>query len=144
MDISSVRLPLVNEALPEEPSTRGLSLTGAENVVVKILNLGTRSGVEGIAEPRGGRREARKNVDLRELTNEEMVRAYNDLEREMRELRNNLGKRVESSNTETIRAWRTGTREAKEKKSEDIEEKALLLSVKADRIRKRTEYARSA
>jgi len=38
MDISSVRLPLVYETLPEEPSTRGLSLTGAENVVGQILN----------------------------------------------------------------------------------------------------------
>jgi len=81
---------------------------------------------------------ARKNVDLRELTDEEMVRAYDELEREMREMRNNLGKRGESSNTEIIRAWRTRTREAKESKSRDIEERALLLAVAADRIRERT------
>jgi len=38
MDISSVRLPLVSGTLQEEPSTRGLSLTGAENVLGQILN----------------------------------------------------------------------------------------------------------
>jgi len=56
----------------------------------------------------------------------------------MRELRNNLGKRVESSNTETIRAWRTRTRDAKERKLGDLEERALQLAVAADRIRERT------
>jgi len=38
MDISSVRLPLVSDALKEEPSTRGLSLTGAESVEGQNLN----------------------------------------------------------------------------------------------------------
>jgi len=38
MDIPSVRLPLVSGTLQEEPSTRGLSLTGAESVVGQILN----------------------------------------------------------------------------------------------------------
>jgi len=39
MDIPNVRLPLVFGALQEEPSTRGLSLTGAENVMGQILNI---------------------------------------------------------------------------------------------------------
>jgi len=38
MDISSVRLPFVSGTLQEEPSTRGLSLTGAENALGQILN----------------------------------------------------------------------------------------------------------
>jgi len=33
MDISSVRLPLVHEVQPEEPSTHGLSLIGAESII---------------------------------------------------------------------------------------------------------------
>jgi len=38
MDISSVRLPFVSETLQGEPSTHGLSLTGAENALGQILN----------------------------------------------------------------------------------------------------------
>jgi len=39
MDISSVRLPFVSETLQGEPSTRGLSLTGAENALGQIPNM---------------------------------------------------------------------------------------------------------
>jgi len=42
MDISSVRLPFVSGTTQEEPSTRGLSLTGAENALGQILNIYVR------------------------------------------------------------------------------------------------------
>jgi len=38
MDISSVRLPFMSETVQGEPSTRGLSLTGAEVALGQILN----------------------------------------------------------------------------------------------------------
>jgi len=75
---------------------------------------------------------------MRELTDEEMIRAYDELEREMRELKNNIGKKVESSNTEAINAWRSRMRDAREKTLGDIEERALQLAMATERIRKRT------
>jgi len=99
-------------------------------------------GFEGVAEPRGNRRKAVKKHELRELTDEEMIWTYDELEREMHEIRNNLGKRGESSDTDAINAWRTRTKDAKEKRTGDIEERALQLAVAAERIRERT-YAGS-
>jgi len=73
-----------------------------------------------------------------ELTDKEMIRAYDELERAMHELRNNLGKRVGLSDPEAINAWQTRARDTKEKRSSNIEEKALQLAVAAERIRERT------
>jgi len=75
---------------------------------------------------------------MNKLSNQEMIRAYNGLEREMHELRNNIGRRIESSDTEAIKVWQTRARDAKEKMSEDIKKSALQLAGAAERIREIT------
>jgi len=95
-------------------------------------------GFEGVAEPKGSKREIYKRAETRELTDEEMIREYDELEQEIRELKNNIRKRVEWSDTEAINAWRTRVRDAIEKTSGDIKERALQLAMAAERIRKRT------
>jgi len=95
-------------------------------------------GFEGVAEPRGNRREAAQKQELRELTDEEMIKTYDELEREMYEIRSKLEKRGESSDTEAINAWRTRTKDVKEKRTGDIEERALQLAIAAERIREKT------
>jgi len=93
---------------------------------------------EGVAEPRGNRKGMFRRADAHELTDDEMIRAYDELEREMRELKNNIEKRIESGDTETINAWRTRVKDARERTSGDIEERAEQLAMAAERIRKRT------
>jgi len=95
-------------------------------------------GFEGVAEPRGSRKEMFKRADAHELTDEEMIRAYDELKREMRELKNNIVKRIESGDTETINAWRTRVKDARERTSGDIEGRAVQLAMAAERIRERT------
>jgi len=110
-----------------------------DNVKGQNYNIGTSQvGFEGVAEPRGNRKEAVKKHELRELTNEAMIRTYDELECEMHEIRNTFAKRGESSDTDAINAWRTRTRDAKEKRTGDIEERALQLAVAAEQIRERT------
>jgi len=139
MNTQYVRLPPAHVVQAEEPSARGLSLTLSENVRGQNYNIGTSQvGFEGVAEPRGNRREAVKKQELRELTEEEMIRTYDELEREMHEIRCNLGKRRESNNTEAMNAWRSRTKNAKKKRTGNIKERALQLAIAAERIRERT------
>jgi len=93
---------------------------------------------EGVAEPRGNRRDTYKKANGQELTDEEMIRAYDELEREMRERKNNIGKRIKSGDTEAINAWRPRVRDVRERTSGDIEERAIQLAMAAERIRERT------
>jgi len=88
MDTSSIRLPPTCGAIKGEPSTHGHNPTDVEDVGGQNRNISTiQVGFEGVAEPRGNRKEARRTTEMRELTDEEMVRAYDELEREMREPR---------------------------------------------------------
>jgi len=139
MNTSYVRFLHAPVVLAEKPSARGLRLTGVENIKGQNYNIGTsKVGFEGVAEPGGNRREVAKKNELRELTDEEMIITYDELEREMHEIRNNLGKRGKSSDTEAINAWRSRTKDAKEKRTGDIEKRALQLAMAAERIRERT------
>jgi len=60
-----------------------------------------------VVEPRSARKESfRRSGGDRELTNDEIQIAYDELEREMNELRNNPGRRVNPSDTEVMNARR--------------------------------------
>jgi len=108
MNASYVRLPLSHIVPVEEPSARGLNMACGEDVKGQNYNIGTSQvGFEGAAELRGNRRETVKKHELRELTDEEMIRTYDELEREMHEIRSNLRKRGESSHTDAINAKRS-------------------------------------
>jgi len=67
-----------------------------------------------------------------------MMRAYDELEREMNGLRNNIGRRIEASDTEAINAWRSRERDARERRSEEIEGRATQLAAATERTRERT------
>jgi len=67
-----------------------------------------------------------------------MIVAYDKLEREMNDLKHNIGRRVNPSDTEAMRAWRERMRSTKERTLEDIEQRASQLEEVAKRIRDRT------
>jgi len=67
-----------------------------------------------------------------------MLMAYNELERDMNELKNNIGKRINPNDTDAMRAWRKCMSSSKERTLEDIEERASQLAEAAQRIRDRT------
>jgi len=67
-----------------------------------------------------------------------MLMAYDELERDMNELKNNIGRRINPNDTEAMRAWRECMRSTKERTLEDIEERASQLAEAALIIRDRT------
>jgi len=139
MDTANVHYPLAQIVPAGKTFTHGRIPVCGEIVTGQIRNNGTSQvEFEGVSEPRGNIRKAYKTVDARELTDEEIIRAYDELEREMRELKNNIRKRIEAGDTEAINAWRTRVRGAREKTSGDIEERAMQLEMAAEKIRKRT------
>jgi len=67
-----------------------------------------------------------------------MLIAYDELEREMNDLKNNIGRRINPNDTEAMRAWRERMRSTRVKTFEDIEHRASQLAEVAQRIRNRT------
>jgi len=67
-----------------------------------------------------------------------MLMAYDELEREMNEIKNNIGKRIDPNDIDEMRAWRERMRSTKERTSEDTEERASQLAETAQRIRDKT------
>jgi len=63
--------------------------------------------------------------------------AYDELEREMNELRNNMGRRVNPSDTEVMNAWKERVEVARAEAFGDLEEKAIKLAESAGRGRER-------
>jgi len=64
--------------------------------------------------------------------------AYDELERKMNKLKNNIGRRINPNDSEAMRVWRERTRSTKERTLEDIEERPSQLAVEAQRIKDRT------
>jgi len=107
MDTSIVRSPLRREAINDETSTHGLFYNNKEIVNGQNPNSGTaKMGSEVVAEPRGTRAELPRKAGGRELSSEEMLMAYGELEREMNELRNNIGRKANTGETGMLKAWR--------------------------------------
>jgi len=63
--------------------------------------------------------------------------AYEEFEREMNELRNNTGRRVNPSDTEVMNAWKERVRIARAEALRDLEERATKLAESAGRVRER-------
>jgi len=67
-----------------------------------------------------------------------MLIAFDELEKDMSELKNNIGRKMNPSDSDAMRAWRERMRNTKERTLEDLEEKASQLAEAAQRIRERT------
>jgi len=138
MDISSVRHPSGRIALIGDTSTHGQMAVGVEHAISQNQNSGTvEVGLE-VVEPRSARRESyRRAGGDRELTNNKMRIAYDELEREMNELRNSAGKRVNPSDTEVLNVWKERVDIARAEAFGDLEERAMRLAEAAGRVRER-------
>jgi len=66
-----------------------------------------------------------------------MLVAYDELERDMNELKNNIGRRINPNDREAMSVWRERMRTTKERTLEDIELRASQLAEAAQRIRDR-------
>jgi len=71
------------------------------------------------------------------MTNDEMRAAYDELKRKMNELRNNMGRRTNLSDTEIMNAWRERVEIASAEAFGDLEERASRLAESAGRVRER-------
>jgi len=80
MDTSSIHLPNTCGAIKGEPSTHGHNPTGVEDVRAKIVTLVPVKWGLRVSRNSGatGKRPDR-TTEMRELTDEEMVRAYDEL-----------------------------------------------------------------
>jgi len=91
-----------------------------------------------VNEPRSAKKEVpRRTGRDRELTNDEMRIAYDELEREMNELQNSTGRRVNPSYTEVMNARRERVEIARAEAFGDLEERATKLAEAAGRVRER-------
>jgi len=97
-------------------------------------------GFKAVVEPRGARRGLSKRSDVCGLSNEEMLLAYDELEREMCELRNNIRRRINPNDPEALHAWRERVESARSESYSDIEKRASQLAEAAGRVRDR-QYA---
>jgi len=93
METSNVRHPSWRGVSIGDNSTHGLAAAGVETAINQNHNIGTvEVGLE-VVKPRSARRESsRRTRGDRELTNDKMRIAYNELEHEMNELRNSARK----------------------------------------------------
>jgi len=66
-----------------------------------------------------------------------MLIAYGELEREMQELRNNIGRKTNPSESEALSAWREQLESSRAEAYENLESTAAKLTDAADRIRER-------
>jgi len=66
-----------------------------------------------------------------------MINVYDELERDMNELKNNIGRKIYPNDVEAILAWREIMRSTRERTLEDIEERASQLAEAAQKIRDR-------
>jgi len=136
MDTSNVRHPSRRGASIGDTSTHGLAAAGVETAHSQNHNIGTLEVGLEVVEPRSARRElSRRTGGDCELTNDEI--AYDELEREMIELRNSAGKRVNPSETEVMNAWRECVEIARAEAFGDLKERAIKLVEAAGRVRER-------
>jgi len=143
MDVSHVQRPLTLNSTdgvrPFVASTHGLTPVAYESAAAAGRNTGTMEAeFEVVVEPRSKTREGHRRSDVRGFSNEEMINVYDELERDMNELKNNIGRRINPDDVEAMHAWRKRMRSTKKKIFEDIEEKASQPAEAAQRIRDRT------
>jgi len=107
MDNYNIRYPLCQDRINGAASTHGLNMVGKKIANGQNRNTGTAEvGSEVVAEPRGARAEASRRTEGRKMLSEEMLMAYEELEREMSKLRNSIGKRTNPSDLEALSGWR--------------------------------------
>jgi len=94
-------------------------------------------GLEVVAEPRGTRAELSRRAGGRELLSEEMLIAYGELEREMNELRNNIGRKANTGDIEMLNAWKELGEIKRAEAFCDLETRAVRLAEAAERGRER-------
>jgi len=79
----------------------------------------------------------RRQGGARELTNDEIRIANDELEREMNELRNSTERKVNPSDTEVMNAWRERVEIARAEAYGDLEKRAAKLAESAGRVQER-------
>jgi len=138
-DVPNVQRPFALNVPAGVVSTHSLTSVIREVVTAAGRNTGTTEAeFEAVGKPRSITREGFRRSDERGLSNEEMLVAYDELEREMNELKNNIGKRINPNDTGAMSAWRERIRSTEERTMEDIEKRASQLAEAAPRIRDRT------
>jgi len=139
MDVSHVQRPLTLNVSAGVASTHSLSRVAYESAAAAGRNTSTmEAGFEAVVEPRSRTQEGHRRSDVRRFSNEEMINVYNEIERDMNELKNNIGRRINPNDVEAMRIWRERMKSTKKKTLEDIEEKASQLAEAAQRIRDKT------
>jgi len=138
MDPSQIRHPLPDEKVNGASSTQGLNPIEGKIVQDQNHNTGTAEvGSEVVVEPRSARAELSRRAVRREITSEEMLIAYSEHEREMNELRNNIGRKTNPSEAEALSAWRERVKISRAAAYDDIERRAAILADAAERVRER-------
>jgi len=105
--------------------------------MAKIVTVVPEVGLEVVAEPRGTRAELSRRAGGRELSSEEMVIAYGELEREMNELRNNIGRKANTGEIGMLKACRELGEINRAEAFCDLETRAARLADAADRGREK-------
>jgi len=138
-DVSHVQRPLPHYVSTGVASTHGLTTVNQESVTAADRNTGTReAGFEAVGETRSTTRGGTQRSDVRGPSNEEMLLAYDELEREMNDLKDNIGRRINPNDNDAMRAWRERIKNADERTLGDLEQRASRLSEAAQKMRDRT------
>jgi len=138
MDISHIGHPLCQNGLIGVVSTHGLNLVVREIGNEQNYNSGTAEvGLEAVAESRSARTEVSRRAGGRELSNEEMMIAYGELEREMNELRNNIVRKNNPSERKTLCAWRERVEFSRAEAYGNLETRTVKVGETTERVRER-------
>jgi len=103
----------------------------------KIITLVPEVGLEAVAESRSARTEVSKRAGGRELSNEEMMIAYAELEREMNEQRNNIVRKNNPSERETLNARRERVEFSRAEAYGNLEPRTAEVAATTERGRER-------
>jgi len=138
MDTSSIRHPLCQDGLIGATLTHGLNpaekeLANGQNHSIDAVE----GGSEVVAEQRSARAELSRRAGGRELSSEEMLIAYGELERKMKELQNKIGRKTNPSDTEVRNTWREHLEISRAEAYGDLETRAAKLAETAERVRER-------
>jgi len=135
MDMSSVRHPLNREVSIGHTSTHGLARMNREIINGQNHNIGTAEvGLEVVVEPKGATKKTLRRSGARELSSEEMQTAYEELEREMNELQNSIGRKTNPSDAEVLDAWKECVETSRAEAYSDLETRAAKLAESAGRV----------
>jgi len=85
-------------------STHGLAAMARDIATIGNPNTGTTEvGFEAVGETRSTTRGGTRRPEVRGPSNEEMLLTYDELEREMNELKDNIGRRINPNDSEAMR-----------------------------------------